>query len=85
MSALSLEQRVAALEAEVKALKQDRFSLSARKPNPNWVKEVAGSMKDFPEWDEVMQICRELREAELADFDRQSQGDASCSSSTPAS
>ena len=84
MSALSLEQRVAALESEVQALKQERYSLSASKPNPNWVSEVAGSMKDFPEWDEVMQICRELREAELAEFDRQSQGDASCSSLTPA-
>lgn len=85
MSALSLEQRVTALESELKALKQERYSLSARKPNPDWVNEVVGSMKDFPEWDEVMQICREMREAELAEFDRKSQGDASCSSSTPAS
>jgi len=70
MSAISLEQRVAALESEVQQLRGQLQSLSMRKPNPNWLNEVAGSMKDFPEWDEVMQICREMREAELDEFDK---------------
>jgi len=70
MSTTSLEQRVETLESELLALKQQFQSLSARKPNSNWVNEVAGSMKDFPEFDEVMQIIRENREAELAEFDK---------------
>ena len=72
MSAISLEQRVAALESDVRALKlkgQTRL-FSRHNPNPHWVEEVAGSMKDFPEFEEVRQIMRELREAELAEFDR---------------
>jgi hypothetical protein len=72
MSADTLEQRVAALERDVRALKLKGQAqlFSKANPNPNWVEEVAGSMKDFPEFDEVRKIMREMREAELADFDR---------------
>jgi hypothetical protein len=70
MSAVSLEQRVAALESEVQALKNQSQSLSARKPNPNWFNEVAGSMADFPEFAEVRRHMKEAREAELAEFDK---------------
>jgi hypothetical protein len=67
-----LEQRVAALEKDVRALKLKGQAklFSKANPNPNWVEEVAGSMKDFPEFDEVRKIMREMREAELAEFDR---------------
>jgi hypothetical protein len=51
-------------------LKREVRLLSARKPNPNWLNEVAGSMKDFPEFEEIQKIMRELREAELAEFDK---------------
>jgi len=67
----TLEQRVAALERDVRALKakgQPQL-FSKASPNPNWVEEVAGSMKGFPEFDEVRKIMREMREAELAEFD----------------
>jgi hypothetical protein len=72
MSIDNLEQRVAALERDVSALKKKEESKlhSKANPNPNWVDEVAGSMKDFPEFDEVRKIMREMREAELAEFDR---------------
>jgi hypothetical protein len=64
---------VAALELDVRALKSKGQSqlFSKANPNPNWIEEVAGSMKDFPEFDEVRKIMREMREAELAEFDRQ--------------
>jgi hypothetical protein len=70
MSANTLEQRVAALENEVRALKQQGEAqlFSKANPNPHWVEEVAGSMKDSPEFDEVRQIMRELREAELEEL-----------------
>jgi hypothetical protein len=72
MPADTLEQRVAALEREVRALKfRGQAQLfSKANPNPNWVEEVAGSMADFPEFDEVRKIIREMREAELAEYDR---------------
>jgi len=72
MSADTLEQRVAALESDVRALKLKGQAqlFSKANPNPNWVEEVAGSMKDFPEFEEVRKIIREMREAELAEFDR---------------
>ena len=72
MSADTLEQRVAALEQDVRALKLKGQAqlFSKANPNPNWVEEVAGSMKDFPEFDDVRKIMREMREAELAEFDR---------------
>ena len=85
MSALPLEHRVSALESEVRLLRGQMQSLTARSSNANWLSDISGSMKDFPEWDEVMEVCRELREAELAEFDKASEGGASCSSSTPAS
>ena len=68
----ALEQRVAALERDVRALraKEQPQLFSKANPNPNWVEEVAGSMKDSPEFDEVRKIIREMREAELAEFDR---------------
>lgn len=72
MSTDTLEQRVAALERDVHALKQKgQVQLfSKTNPNPNWVEEVAGSMADVPEFDEVRKIMREMREAELAEYDR---------------
>jgi len=72
MSTDTLEQRVAALERDVRALKvkaQPQL-FSKANPNPDWVAEVAGSMKDSPEFDEVRKIMREMREAELAELDR---------------
>lgn len=70
MITVTLEQRVAELESEVQALKNQFRSLSARKPNPNWFNEVAGSMADFPDFAEVRRHMREAREAELAEFDK---------------
>lgn len=72
MSANTLEERVAALENDVRALKQKGQAqlFSKTSPNPNWVEEVAGSMKDSPEFDEVRKIMRDMREMELAEFDR---------------
>jgi hypothetical protein len=72
-AAQTLEQRVAALEYEMQELKGGYQSLSARKPNPNWFNEVAGSRKDFPVFAEVRRSMREAREAELAEFDKSSE------------
>ena len=68
----SLEERVAALEFKLQALRGRCQSLSTRNPNSNWFQEVAGSMKDFPAFAEVRRYMRETREAELAEIDKAS-------------
>ena len=61
MSMLSLEERVAALEAEVARLKQERLSAAeAKKP---WWAEIWGTFKDDPEYEEAMRLGREYRES----------------------
>ena len=59
---ISLEQRVALLEYEVSELKRQ----IARPPatGDNWIDEMTGSMKDFPEFKEVLQLGAEWRKAQ---------------------
>jgi hypothetical protein len=57
---LTLEERVAMLEAEVARLKR----LVAAKPASNWLEKIDGSMKDEPAFDEVIRLGREFREAD---------------------
>jgi hypothetical protein len=55
----SMEKRLETLEREVAELK---LRVAAHRANGNWVDEVAGSMKQFPEFDEVVRLGREFRE-----------------------
>jgi hypothetical protein len=61
MAAGSLEERVAALEAEVARLKQERTG-SAGLQQP-WWKEIWGTFKDDPVYAEAMRLGREYRES----------------------
>lgn len=70
MSTTSLEERMTAVETELKSLRDEVRSLSARKPNPNWFREVAGSMAAFPEFEEVRREMKKSREAELAKIEK---------------
>lgn len=58
----SIEQRLAALEAEVAELKQRLDQWTA--PKPNWIEEMTGSMKDYPEFEEVVRLGAEFRRAQ---------------------
>ena len=60
MSISSLEERVAALEAEVARLKQER--LNAAEVQKPWWEEIWGTFKDDPEYQEAMRLGREYRE-----------------------
>jgi hypothetical protein len=62
----SLEQRLSSLEHEVDEIKQ---RLARRPSNGNWVAARSGSMKDFPEFEEVVRLGREARRS----FDETSQ------------
>jgi hypothetical protein len=53
-----LEQRIATLEEEVARIKQQ---LRQKKLSRDWVKRVSGSLKDFPEFAEVVRLGKEFR------------------------
>jgi hypothetical protein len=59
---LSVEQRLAALEQQVAELKQrlDQLAPSQR----NWIEEISGCMKDYPEFEEVVRLGAEWRRAQ---------------------
>jgi hypothetical protein len=56
----SLERRLEALEREVAEIK---LRLATPPANGNWVDQISGSMKQFPEFEEVVRLGREFRES----------------------
>jgi hypothetical protein len=56
----TVEERLSALESEVRAVKQQLASM--RKPRA-WLDEVTGSMDEWPEFEEVLRLGREFRES----------------------
>jgi hypothetical protein len=65
---VSLEQRVAMIEDDLASL---RLRLEAALPanGENWIERITGSMKDFPEFDEVVKLGAEIRRADQMHFD----------------
>ncbi|MBM3965028.1 MAG: hypothetical protein FJ308_08150 [Planctomycetes bacterium] len=59
----SVEQRLAQLEREVAILKTKVPS------QPNWIDEITGTCKDDPDFDEIVRLGKELRDAEPPDQD----------------
>ena len=55
----NIEDRVATLEREVAELKQKVDGSSK-----NWVDEISGNMKEFPEWREICRIGKEIGNAQ---------------------
>lgn len=70
MSHVSIEDRVAALERELAQLKKQVAGDKAPSEGTgaaglvNWIDSMAGSMQDFPEFDEVIRLGREFRAAD---------------------
>lgn len=62
MAKQKTEERLALLEREVAELKLRLNQLSA--PKANWIEKVCGSMKDYPEFDEVVKYGAEIRRAD---------------------
>jgi prefoldin subunit 5 len=62
---MTVEQRVSALESELAALQKRVDDLNASK---NWIEEVSGSMKDYPEYDEVLRLGAEWRRSQKDPF-----------------
>ncbi len=61
MSAIPIEKRVAALEAEVARLKE-KIEKGAN-PNQDWLDKVWGAFADDPTFEEATRLGREWRES----------------------
>jgi hypothetical protein len=61
MPEATLEQRMTAVEEAVRQLQE---AMHARKPTPDWLDRVIGSMKDELGFDEVLAHGRALRQAD---------------------
>jgi hypothetical protein len=57
----TVEDRLAAVEAELREVKR---RLDELRPAPDWLKRITGSMKDYPEFEEVLRLGREIRRAD---------------------
>ena len=55
-----LEERIIALERDVAAMKRAAATDLSR----NWVERISGSMRDYPEFDEVIALGKEARQAD---------------------
>ena len=56
----TMEERLSALESEVQAVKRQLARMA--KPRA-WLDEVAGSMDQWPEFEEVLRLGREFRQS----------------------
>ena len=61
MAEATLEQRITVLEQAVRELQE---AISARKPAPDWLDRVIGSMRDEPAFAEVLAHGRAIRQAD---------------------
>ena len=57
----TLEARLAVVEKDVAELKTAVFVQRSQRP---WYEKMVGSMKDFPEFEQVAQLGREFRKAD---------------------
>jgi hypothetical protein len=57
----TIEQRLENMERELAELKGEIKTLI---PRPNWISAITGTFKDDPEFDEVLQLGKMLREAD---------------------
>lgn len=60
----SIESRLARLEAEVRFLKSQSVN-----DRPNWIEDIAGTRKDDRDFDEIVRLGKELRDAERYDVE----------------
>ena len=63
----AIEERLAKVEQELELLK---VRMRADDAKPGWISEITGSFKDDPEFDEILRLGKEKRDADRAvDFE----------------
>jgi hypothetical protein len=68
--ALTLEERLAAVEKEIRELKQGKVPVQ---PKHSWLEKISGTFKDDPEFGEILRLGREIRKTEIIE---EANGDA---------
>ena len=58
---MTIEQRLDNLERELATLK---VVVKTLQPGPNWITSMSGTFKDDPEFDEILRLGKQLRDAE---------------------
>ena len=57
----TIEQRLQNVERELAELRGEIKNLI---PRPNWISAICGTLKHDPEFDEILRLGKELREAD---------------------
>ena len=60
----TIEERLAHVEKDVTDLKSELNHLRSKR---NWIDQITGSFQDDPEFDEILRLGREIRQAERLD------------------
>ncbi|MEQ8786518.1 MAG: hypothetical protein RIC55_09470 [Pirellulaceae bacterium] len=58
----TIEERLAQVERELASLKSRVKALSG--PKGNWIDAISGSFKDDPEFEEIVRLGKEIRDAD---------------------
>ena len=56
----TVEERLTALEQELRELKQQ---VTVQKDQQSWIERIAGTFKDDPDFEEIVRLGREFRKA----------------------
>ena len=59
-----LEERLTRVEQELELLK---VKFGAETQKPGWISKITGSFKDDPEFDEILRLGKELRDADRSE------------------
>jgi hypothetical protein len=59
MNGAAIERRLKAIESDIADLKRRVGDGTKR----HWIQDIAGSMKDYPEYEEVVRLGAEIRRA----------------------
>ena len=62
----TIEVRLAKVERELAILKARTGENSTK---ANWIEKITGSFKDDPDFDEIVRLGKEMRDAELPEKD----------------
>ena len=60
----TIEERLAHVEQDLARLKSQVDGLRSK---PNWIDQITGTFRDDPEFDEILRLGREIRQADRSD------------------